>query len=56
MYIKYVHGIYTNCMCIVDVYFFKMRMSEESVSVHMQDFAFKPKERLPNVSRYSQLH
>lgn len=31
-------------------------MSEESVPVNMQEFAFKPKERLPTVSRYSQLH
>ncbi|XP_070775191.1 probable ATP-dependent DNA helicase HFM1 [Enoplosus armatus] len=31
----------------------KMKMSEESVSVNMQEFSFKPKERLPTVSRYS---
>ncbi|XP_050925720.1 probable ATP-dependent DNA helicase HFM1 [Lates calcarifer] len=30
----------------------KMKMSEESVSVNMQEFAYKPKERLPTVSWY----
>lgn len=31
-----------------------MRMSEESVSTSMKEFAYKPKEILPPVSRYSQ--
>ncbi|KAM9349950.1 putative ATP-dependent DNA helicase HFM1 [Symphorus nematophorus] len=30
----------------------KMKMGEESLSVNMQEFAFKPKERIPPVSRY----
>ncbi|XP_038574292.1 probable ATP-dependent DNA helicase HFM1 isoform X1 [Micropterus salmoides] len=30
----------------------KMKMSEESVSVNMQEFSYKPKERLPTVSSY----
>ncbi|XP_053293383.1 probable ATP-dependent DNA helicase HFM1 [Pleuronectes platessa] len=30
----------------------KMKMSEESASVNMQNFAYKPKERLPTVSWY----
>lgn len=33
-----------------------MKMSQESASVNIQEFAFKPKEKLPTVSRYSQLH
>ncbi|XP_030258654.1 probable ATP-dependent DNA helicase HFM1 isoform X4 [Sparus aurata] len=34
----------------------KMKMSEESVSFNMQEFAFKPKERLHTVSRYGGSH
>ncbi|XP_073346991.1 probable ATP-dependent DNA helicase HFM1 [Pagrus major] len=34
----------------------KMKVSEESVSVNMQEFAFKPKERLTTVSRYGGSH
>lgn len=33
-----------------------MKMSQESVFVNMQEFAFKAKERLPIVSGYSQLN
>lgn len=38
---------------LFDVLFPKMKMSEESVSFNMQEFAFKPKERLHTVSRYT---
>ncbi|XP_040912221.1 probable ATP-dependent DNA helicase HFM1 [Toxotes jaculatrix] len=34
----------------------KMKMSEESVSVNMQEFPYKPKERLPAVSWYGVNH
>ncbi|XP_022610745.1 probable ATP-dependent DNA helicase HFM1 [Seriola dumerili] len=34
----------------------KMKMSEESVSVNIQEFAYKPKERLPAVSWYGINH
>ncbi|XP_037643041.1 probable ATP-dependent DNA helicase HFM1 isoform X3 [Sebastes umbrosus] len=34
----------------------KMKMSEESASVNMQEFAYKPKERLPTVSWYGGGH
>lgn len=38
---------------VFDVLFPKIKMSEESVSVNMQEFAFKPKEKLPTVPRYT---
>ncbi|XP_029309816.1 probable ATP-dependent DNA helicase HFM1 [Cottoperca gobio] len=34
----------------------KMKMSEESASVNMQEFAYRPKERLPTVSWYGGSH
>ncbi|KAM7400961.1 hypothetical protein PAMA_005250 [Pampus argenteus] len=34
----------------------KMKMMEESVSVNMQEFSYKPKERLPTFSRYGGNH
>lgn len=42
------------CARLVNV-LFQMKMSQAPASVNIQEFAFKPKERLPTVSRYSHL-